>query len=60
MTLFPKLTRRALGWSMLTVSAAIIQGGIFLACVNNGTWLPLWFEGFIFFVFSGLWLAMSE
>lgn len=59
MTVFPKLTRRTIGWIMLVLTAVVIQIGVFLACVNNGTWVPLWFEGFVLFAFGGLWLVLE-
>jgi uncharacterized membrane protein len=52
-------TRHSIGWVMLGLTAVFIQVGVVLACVNNGTWVPLGFEGFILFVAGAIWLVQS-
>ena len=44
---------------LIGLTALFIQFGVILACINNGEWIPLAFEGFILFVASAIWLVQS-
>lgn len=54
-----KAFKQGVGWVMLGVTALFVQVGVVLACSNNGSWVPLGFEGFVLFVATAIWLVQS-